>query len=88
MISAEVLRRVDAVKSREKHFLHFMRLCGEFYKEDVVISDGYSLDVARRERDGSITELGDLKLGSTIFLDFRTENIENQQPYFLLSYDQ
>jgi len=83
-----VLRRVDAVKAREKRFLHFMRLCGEFYKEDVIISDGHALDVARRERDGTITELGDLKLGSTIFLDFRTEDIENQQPYFLLSLDQ
>jgi hypothetical protein len=88
MVSNEVLRRVDAVKPREKHFLHFMRLCGEFYKEDVIISDGYSLDVARREKDGTITELGDLKLGSTIFLDFWSEDIENQQPYFLLSYDQ
>ena len=88
MVSNEVLGRVDAVKPREKHFLHFMRMCGEFYKEDVIIGDGYSLDVARRERDGTITELGDLKLGSTIFLDFRTEDIENQQPYFLLSFDQ
>ena len=88
MVSNEVLGRVAAVKPREKHFLHFMQLCGEFYKEDVMIRDGYSLDVARRERDGTITELGDLKLGSTIFLDFRTEDIENQQPYFLLSFDQ
>ena len=88
MVSNEVLRRVDSVKAREKRFLHFMRLCGEFYKEDVIISDGYSLDVARREKDGSFTELGDLKLGSTIFLDFWSEDIENQQPYFLLSFDQ
>jgi len=88
MVGKEVLSRVTAVKEREWYFLQFLRLCGEFYKEDVMVRDGYSMDVARREKDGTITELGDLKLGATIFLDFGTEEIETQQPYYLLSYDQ
>lgn len=83
------MERIIASKEREKHFLHFLKCCGEFYKEAVFVNEKeFVLDVARKEKDGSITELGDLKLQGTIFLDFKTEEVENQQRYFLLSYDQ
>ena len=83
------MERVVATKLREKHFLTFLKYCGEFYKEDAFINEkDFVLDVARKEKDGTVTELGDLKLQSTIFLDFKTEDVENQQKYFLLSYDQ
>ena len=83
------MERIIASKQREKHFLHFLKCCGEFYKEAVFVNEKeFVLDVARKEKDGSITELGDLKLQGTIFLDFKTEEVENQQRYFLLSHDQ
>ena len=89
MITKQVMERVVATKLREKHFLTFLKYCGEFYKEEAFINEkDFVLDVARKEKDGTITELGDSKLQSTIFLDFKTEDVENQQKYFLLSYDQ
>ncbi len=83
------MERIVATKEKEKYFLNFLKYCGEFYKEAAYINEKeFVLDVARKEKDGTVTELGDLKLQSTIFLDFKTEEVENQQRYFLLSYDQ
>ena len=46
MITQQVMERVVATKLREKHFLTFLKYCGEFYKEDAFINEkDFVLDV-------------------------------------------
>jgi hypothetical protein len=57
-----------ATKTREKQFMTFIKYCGEFYKEDAFINEKvFVLNAARKEKDGTLTEIGDLKLQGTFF---------------------
>ena len=47
MITQQVMERVAATKLREKHFLTFLKYCGEFYKEEAFINEkDFVLDVS------------------------------------------
>ena len=47
---------IVATKDKEKYFLNFLKYCGEFYKEAAYINEKeFVLDVARKEKDGTVT---------------------------------
>ena len=83
-----IQERCIKTKQREKYILRFMQECTFFFKQNVYIEEGYELDIFKREVDGSVEAIGDIKCGSSAFCDIHSEMIHNQQEYYLLNYDQ
>lgn len=89
MITEEVVARMNDTKKRESAFLKFITENNVFYGHELEInSDVYGLDIVANDCFGEEIEFGELKLGSSVYIDTRVEQIQSQQPFYLLNASQ